>query len=272
MKKIGLNEAKNRLIEKHGENILMEEYVNMRSSANFKCLICGNNWSTKAFSVLIGGNGCNICSHKKSEINLEIAKNRLYEIHGSDIDLLKYTNISEKALFLCNICDNKWDVVAYSIINQGQGCKICAYRKNGLNRSGENSNFWKGGITKLKSVIFHKLKWWRKLSSKNCNHRCIITGDDNFDIHHLYPLNNIIQDALIELNFDNDSFWGNYSGEEMEELMTKISEIHYRFPLGVCIEKNIHKLFHKIYSNNCTPEDFYEFQDKINSGEIQIDY
>lgn len=54
-------------------------------------------------------------------------------------------------------------------------------------------------------------------------------------------------------------------------LSEKIIEIHFRHPLGVCLKENVHQLFHQIYGQtNNTPEQFYEFVDRINSGDIQI--
>lgn len=58
--------------------------------------------------------------------------------------------------------------------------------------------------------------------------------------------------------------------EDLELFISKVKEKH-NLLLGVCLRKDVHNLFHKIYKRtNSTPEQFYEFKQKIKSGEIKI--
>lgn len=51
-----------------------------------------------------------------------------------------------------------------------------------------------------------------------------------------------------------------YTEDELKILLNKCLEIHYHYPLGVCLEIILHKEFHRIYGNSeFTPEQFKEF-------------
>jgi len=142
---------------------------------------------------------------------------------------------------------------------------ICVEKRRGV-----NSNFWNGGITKLRLFIANRTKTWKRKSAKLCEYKCIITGDIKYEVHHLYPLNKIIEDAFFQLNIRESEFINYHTEDDFSILLNKIEEIHYQHSFGVCLRKDIHKLFHKIYGDDCDPEDFYEFYDKVQCGEIKI--
>ncbi len=195
--------------------------------------------------------------------------------------------LSDKNFELISFEDNvaSWDgEITYKcnynhIVKQGireflrnNYCKKCTNIKRSIDNLGNKGSNWKGGITIFRDFIRKYTLQWRKDSAKNCNYKCVITNQRFDEIHHLYPLNKIIYDALFELGLDKYEFVGDYSEDDLLPIIYKVQEIHERYPLGVCLRKDIHILFHQIFSEDCTPEDFYEFQDKINSGEIQINY
>jgi hypothetical protein len=52
-------------------------------------------------------------------------------------------------------------------------------------------------------------------------------------------------------------------------LENEVVRLHYNYPMGVCLRKDIHKLFHVLYgSKNNTPEQFNEFQKRYELGEF----
>jgi len=111
---------------------------------------------------------------------------------------------------------------------------------------GENSILWKGGISQLNIYLRYFIAIWKKDSMANCNYKCVITGN-NFDaIHHLYSYNKILKETLNELNLPIYTEINKYSLSELESMKIKIMEIHDRHPLGVCLCKEIHNLYHKI--------------------------
>ena len=51
-----------------------------------------------------------------------------------------------------------------------------------------------------------------------------------------------------------------YTKEELDELINIFSEIHDTYPLGVCIRKDLHTLFHQKYGQGGnTPEQWERF-------------
>jgi len=98
---------------------------------------------------------------------------------------------------------------------------------------------------------------WRKNSIESCNNRCVLTGSEDFEVHHLYPVNQIISDLLFELNLENKNI-DDYTEEELSLITDKFKEKQNEY-LGVCIRQDIHNLFHSIYGDAATKEDWDQF-------------
>ena len=139
-----------------------------------------------------------------------------------------------------------------------------------INR-GELSQQWKGGLVKLRIFCTSQIADWRLDSIKNSGYKCVITGKPFDHVHHLYSLAKIISDSLSNLGLDARIKMSDYSKEERESIRKEIRRLHYYHPLGVCLSKNVHNLFHKIYGKGeTTPEQWYEFVKKIKNKEILI--
>ena len=156
----------------------------------------------------------------------------------------------------------------YANINkQKYLCRQCYIDDN----KKENHYFWKGGISPLHNYLRDKIIQWKKDSMKECNYKCVITGIRFDDIHHLYGFDLILNELLQELNLELKEIISNYNDEELILLENKCIELHNKYPLGVCLEKNIHKLFHKVYGGGSnTPEQFEEFKTRLKSGEFDL--
>jgi hypothetical protein len=100
------------------------------------------------------------------------------------------------------------------------------------------------------------------------NYRCVLTGDTFDDIHHLYSFNTILKETLANISLDNRKEISDYSRDELANILNTVKEEHNKHPLGVCLRKDIHKLFHREYGYNNTPEQFYEFRDRWYSGDF----
>lgn len=99
---------------------------------------------------------------------------------------------------------------------------------------------------------------WRKKSIESCNKKCILIGSEQFEVHHLYPVNQIISDTLYELNLENKDL-DNYTSSELEIITEKFHEKQNKH-LGICIRRDIHNLFHSIYGDIATKDDWDKFQ------------
>ena len=59
-----------------------------------------------------------------------------------------------------------------------------------------------------------------------------------------------------------------YTEKELLIIKNKFIELQNSYPLGVCISKPIHVLFHQLYgSGNNTPEQWYIFSENFKKGE-----
>lgn len=99
---------------------------------------------------------------------------------------------------------------------------------------------------------------WKKESMKSCNYACVLTGSKDFVIHHLYGFNSIIEETLLEIENQNllkGTDLNDYNKEELEKIRNLFYEIHSRYPLGVCVNKDLHSLFHRIYGSGHNTED-----------------
>ena len=217
-------------------------------------------------------NPCKKCNSeavsKRLKFNSDYVNER-YKAHGLIlVDKDKYIKKSIPNEFICEKHKDKGiqKVSLNSLELSGFGCHYCMVEYY----SGENSRRWKGGITPLLHNLRNNIKQWKKDSIANCNYKCNITGKKFDIIHHLYSYTKIVRDTLEELNLPICEKIGDYNDNELKLILDKCLEIHYRYPLGVCLNKNIHNLFHKIYGKegNTTPEQFYEFRNRYYNGEF----
>lgn len=107
---------------------------------------------------------------------------------------------------------------------------------------------------------------WKEESMKQCNYCCILTGSKDFDIHHLYGLNLICDEVFSKIDKVGklkSRYINDYTKEELYEILQIFQEIHNKYPLGICVRKDIHKLFHKMYgAGGNTQKQWKEFVKK----------
>jgi len=125
---------------------------------------------------------------------------------------------------------------------------------------GKDNPNWRGGVTALYFELRSEIKEWQLESMKNCNYKCVISGKEFDNIHHLYPFKNIVNEVFETLNLEQLPKVLDYSEVEFDNI---------NYGLGVCLSKPIHKLFHDTYGyTNNTPEQFYEFKSRYNNFEF----
>jgi hypothetical protein len=106
---------------------------------------------------------------------------------------------------------------------------------------------------------------------KECQYKCVITNDHFDEIHHLFPMNKIIKEALSNLNLEARKSVGLYSDNELELIINEVIRLHTIYPNGVCLRKDVHVLFHQKFGNkNFGINNFEEFKQQIANGEIKI--
>ena len=102
---------------------------------------------------------------------------------------------------------------------------------------------------------------WKKNSMIKCGFKCIVTGERFDEIHHLVSLNTILKDVYANLNIDCETFDINKIDEQdREKFIQYVYEEQSKYPLGICLRKDIHCQFHNQYGyGDNTIEQFEEF-------------
>lgn len=118
-----------KLLKENKPTILpLEKYIDKRTKMKFKCLTCGNEWSTFPSSVLYArSSGCRKCTVKsKTKSNNEfIAELSLKRPNITPLE--PYKNAKYKMLCKCNDCGYIWRTMPNSLLTR-TGCPMCGIR------------------------------------------------------------------------------------------------------------------------------------------------
>lgn len=118
----------------------------------------------------------------------------------------------------------------------------------------------------IADYIRHNNVDWKRRSAKCCNYQCVFTGDSNFEIHHKYSFNLILKEAMRDDRWINKDII-DYDEFELKFILSIFNEYQDKYPLGICVSKSIHKLFHLIYGNRYnTIEQWNEFEKNYKNG------
>lgn len=109
---------------------------------------------------------------------------------------------------------------------------------------------------------------WKKRSMENCNFKCVLTGSKDFIIHHIISFNIIIKDFISEYDIILKDDFEDYTICELNQLSAYFVKHHDKYGLGVCVEKSLHILFHKMYGDINDEKQWNLFVKKYNEGEI----
>lgn len=108
---------------------------------------------------------------------------------------------------------------------------------------------------------------WKKDSMLACNYQCVLTGSKDYEIHHLYGVSNIINDILNIYPHYKSKPFDDYSEKDLSFLLEKFIQKQNEYPLGVCVEKRLHILFHSMYGQYYnTPEQWMQFCSDFKKG------
>lgn len=159
---------------KNDEFELLGGFTKTREKALFKHKICGYEWHTTPYKLLISkGTGCPKCQYRdKSKTTKEFSKEVL-EFTKGEYELVKgqkYTRNSEKLLFKHNTCGTEFKVTASSILRNQISCPRCQkiyrktrkktteqfkkelYEKHGSDYILHENSGYKGALEKVKIV------------------------------------------------------------------------------------------------------------------------
>lgn len=144
---------------------------------------------------------------------------------------------------------------------------IKSVRNNiGLFRQDREKNHYES----LTKFLRGQISQWKSESIKKCNFKCVLTGSKDFAIHHIISFNIIIKNFISEHDIILKDNFEDYTANELNEIAEMFIKYHNNYPLGVCVEKNLHMKFHQMYGDINSEEQWNTFVDKFNKGEISI--
>lgn len=147
-------------------------------------------------------------------------------------------------------------------LNKSQLCIKTKRNNMGLfrvDRSGKN-------YETLSKFIRSNNSQWKLESIENCEYKCILTDSKSFDVHHLVNVSTMVKTALENLNIEYKVF-DKYTDEELKMILVEFLRIQSEHPLGVCLDKNIHVLYHSLYGQqNNNVEQFNHFVSEFKNG------
>lgn len=221
--------------------------------------ILKNNYSTKTFDEVL-----KLLPNRTSEAILGQAKK--LGIHSKYNVETYYTE--EQKQYIINNFNILSDIEIANALNKPLSGVQEQRRKMGLYYR-DNEYL---GYDNFQRFFRAKLSNWRNKSIKNCNNKCIITGDSKYDIHHLYSFHLIFRetmDYIITNNYYKSDNINDYNSDELNILTNIFLDIHNKYPLGICIRSDIHRLFHNTYKGwDNTEEQWNEFINKLDLSDI----
>jgi hypothetical protein len=215
--------------------------------------------------------GCPKCSRENSA-NIQ-KKN--FNVLIEQVSELGYTVISKEVDYVNSLSPIKFHCekhgefkVAPSNLLFRKRCPQCGWD---LNRR-ENHHSWNGGITSIRKSLRETLSEWKNKSLENSGYICDLTGTKkHLEVHHLYSFDLILKEVFNNLEIEIKEKIADYTEDEMALLKSEVLKIHYKYGLGVCLEKKVHKLFHTIYGHGENhPHQFEEFSLRYSLGEFDV--
>jgi len=218
---------------------------------------------------MIYGDAIPMQNHNKTKKHSQEFVKNMFILKNCNL-LNEYINIDSELLYTCNKHIEKGiqKTTFYKFNNREHGCALCGIEKQVKSQTGDKSMFWKGGKTNISAWLREKISKWKIESMERCGYICVITGKPFEVIHHLYSFSKITDEVFKELNISINKDISEYSNDELSIIQNKCLEIHYRYPFGVCLTKDVHNLFHSLYGKITTIQDFEEFKANVNKNNI----
>lgn len=259
-------------IESRGCILNSTEYKNDSQKLNitFECGHTGN----MSFECFQRGQRCAICGRKRCNLLLRLPEEELNKrLSEKKLTIIEFPDgyVNRNSLVTCKCELGHIETRPLATVLVSSGCTACTLIRASINQSGEKGSNWQGGKSSLTSFLSKSIKQWKKDSIANSNYCCVLCGEGHRfnDVHHLYNFYNIVTDALDMLGLNRRKSVGEYTEEELSIITDKILELHYSYPYGVALCRYHHKDFHHYYGiHNNTPEQFYEYRDRIMFGDL----
>lgn len=120
----------------------------------------------------------------------------------------------------------------------------------------------------LNKYMRGRLNSWRNRIIKENGNKCCLTGTrEQLEVHHCRSFNLIIEETIAELEIEIRERIDDYAKDELKEFEETFMRIQEGYREYVCVNSDVHHLFHKIYGfGNNTIEQWNEFENKFKAG------
>lgn len=212
-----------------------------------------NNYHNQSWSILL----TKLNRHTKTQIidkasYMNLKRERLWSF--DDIEALK--NIYEK--YEC--VD---DVVLF--FNDKYTKKQIIKKANRLGL--KNRKIKTKTMSNIDDYIRSNNSKWKEDSLKNNHYKCVFTNNTDIEIHHIYPFHKILNEVFEEMGYDINKEY-QLSDSEVSEICKNFFKKQNEYGFGVCVDKEIHKLFHSLYGFiNFTSDNWFDFTIRLKNGE-----
>jgi hypothetical protein len=288
-------EARKRFREK-GFELISTEWNGIETIKNGKrvikkydlrCLACGYESLTVVYDILRGLRSCPVCNGAKGSLETftqwtkenrpeyEISQNQTYEGNRSTVKIL------------CLRHNKIFDIFPGNFKRGANSCPECTYEQNAENTRnlrkqfdtiGKNNPKF-NGLSPLRNYLRTQLEDWKRLSMKEHDYKCVVTGEPFDVIHHAYGFNEIVIDTIELTGLPIHETVEVYSQEELELIRSTFLKLHDFYGPGFPLSTDIHDEFHSMYRyGGNTNEQFVEFLTikgheelaaKVNESEIK---
>ena len=265
---LSINDLYNHYNGRHSRRAITTKAMKLNLTENQK-------WSEDEEKILID----NYSIVSKEDMLKLLPKRTWFAIlcHAQKFNIRSYHHINEKySDYEKEFIKNNFGIftdeeIANKLNKSIHGIKDQRYR---MNLYYEDTNY---GNYKTIPLLFRGQIWeWKRLSMEKCNYKCIFTGSTDFDIHHIFGFNiitGITFDKLSEDGILKDDCLDSYSKDELDYMIDVFKDIHSQYPIGVCVRKDIHNLFHRIYgSGGNTENQWNNFVKRYNEHEFNECY
>lgn len=211
-----------------------------------------DNYHNQTWEILLN----NLTRHTKAQIidkasYMNLKRERLWTFE--DIEQLKhiYENVKcvdDVVLFFNNKYSKK------QIIKKANSLQL-KNRKNKTKTLSNIDNYIRSNNTK-----------WKEKSLEKYDYKCVFTNSRNIEIHHIYPFYKILNEVFIDMGYDINIEY-KLSEDEIDRICKNFFKRQNEYGIGVCIDKEIHKLFHSLYGYiNFTVDNWSEFVFDLYNG------
>ena len=258
-------------IESFGFNFIefVDEYKNTDSLVKYSCPV--GHITERRVTLFYRHQTCRICSLKSTGKNGLSPYEKIERIvKEKGCTLISYISIPNRKNLASIIfqCGHEETLVFRNF--QGRNGKYCSLCYEEM-ITGKNNKWWKDGLTPILIYLRQRISEWYRKSLELNDYKCVISGLPAQTIHHNYPFHSIVRESFLKTGFEIKEKVSDYKEEELKIIEKYFLELHNSYGYGSPLTNEIHNKFHSIFGHkNFTPENFYEFQYLISTGEIQI--